>query len=252
MALRAPRSALVAERRPASRARPGRGAPARARLRGVPHRPALVDGDLPMARLPVVPGHEIVGTVEASARVSTRCASASASACRGSAAPAAAAATASKAENLCDAPLFTGCTRDGGFATHCVADARSASRSTAWRWTTFDAAPLLCAGLIGWRALRRAGGDARVLGLYGFGAAAHLIAQVAVAQGRRVSRSRAAATGGAAPRARARLRPGPARRTRRRPSRSTRRSCSRRSANWCPPRWRRCARAAASSAAAST
>jgi len=88
------------------------------------------------------------------------------------------------AENLCDRPLFTGYTRDGGFATHTVADAGYA----------FDldpagdpvaTAPLLCAGLIGWRSLKKAG-DGKRLGLYGFGAAAHIIAQVAIWQGREV------------------------------------------------------------------
>ena len=87
-------------------------------------------------------------------------------------------------ENLCDSPVFTGYTRDGGFATHVVADAAFA----------FDLdpdadpvalAPLLCAGLIGWRSLQMAG-DGRRIGIYGFGAAAHIIAQVAIWQGREI------------------------------------------------------------------
>ena len=87
-------------------------------------------------------------------------------------------------ENLCDSPVFTGYTRDGGFATHVVADAAFA----------FDLdpdadpvalAPLLCAGLIGWRSLQKAG-DGRRIGIYGFGAAAHIIAQVAIWQGREI------------------------------------------------------------------
>ena len=87
-------------------------------------------------------------------------------------------------ENLCDAPGFTGCTRDGGFASHLVAEAAF----TIPLDPALDAvatAPLLCAGLIGWRTLRMAG-EAGTVGLYGFGAAAHIIAQVCRWQGRRV------------------------------------------------------------------
>ena len=87
-------------------------------------------------------------------------------------------------ENLCDRPTFTGYTRDGGFATHAVADARYAFHLPS-ALNDSEAAPLLCAGLIGWRCLKKAGSGA-ALGLYGFGAAAHLIAQVAISQGRRV------------------------------------------------------------------
>src|SRR5262249_34550962 len=86
-------------------------------------------------------------------------------------------------ENLCDAPLFTGYTRDGGYATHTIADARYCfplpDGDDAYQ------APLMCAGLIGWRSYRKAG-EGRTLGLYGFGAAAHILAQVAAWQGRRV------------------------------------------------------------------
>ena len=146
----------------------------------------IVDGELPLPRLPLVPGHEIVGSVEAlgagvtTLRVGERvgvpwlggtcghCAY-----CDG------------QAENLCDEPVFTGYTRDGGFATHTVADARYCFSLEQLALDDASAAPLLCAGLIGWRALKAAG-DAPVLGLYGFGAAAHLIAQVARAQGRTV------------------------------------------------------------------
>lgn len=146
----------------------------------------IVDGELPLPRLPLVPGHEIVGTVEAlGAGVTTlrpgervgvpwlggtcgRCAY-----CDGD------------AENLCDEPVFTGYTRDGGFATHAVADARYCFSLDGLTLDDVSAAPLLCAGLIGWRALKAAG-DAPVIGLYGFGAAAHVIAQVARAQGRTV------------------------------------------------------------------
>jgi propanol-preferring alcohol dehydrogenase len=87
-------------------------------------------------------------------------------------------------ENLCDAPLFTGYTRDGGYATHTIADARYCFPLPAGLGDA-EAAPLLCAGLIGWRSYRMAG-DGTALGLYGFGAAAHILAQVAAWQGRRV------------------------------------------------------------------
>jgi propanol-preferring alcohol dehydrogenase len=87
-------------------------------------------------------------------------------------------------ENLCDTPLFTGYTRDGGYATHALADA-SYCFPLPDGIGDAEAAPLLCAGLIGWRSYRMAG-EGRDLGLYGFGAAAHILAQVARAQGRRV------------------------------------------------------------------
>ena len=86
-------------------------------------------------------------------------------------------------ENLCDTPLFTGYTRDGGFATHALADAAYAF-PLAEDLDPVAAAPLLCAGLIGWRSLKSAG-EGRTIGLYGFGAAAHIIAQVCRWQGRR-------------------------------------------------------------------
>jgi propanol-preferring alcohol dehydrogenase len=87
-------------------------------------------------------------------------------------------------ENLCDAPLFTGYTRDGGYATHVVAEARFCFPLPGSSGDA-ETAPLLCAGLIGWRSCRMAG-EGRALGLYGFGAAAHILAQVATWQGRRV------------------------------------------------------------------
>jgi propanol-preferring alcohol dehydrogenase len=87
-------------------------------------------------------------------------------------------------ENLCDRPLFTGYTRDGGYATHVVADARYVF-ALPEHGDDVATAPLLCAGLIGWRSLKMAGGG-KNLGLYGFGAAAHIIAQVARWQGREV------------------------------------------------------------------
>jgi propanol-preferring alcohol dehydrogenase len=92
-----------------------------------------------------------------------------------------------QAENLCDEPVFTGYTRDGGFATHALADARYCFSLEQLAMDDASAAPLLCAGLIGWRCLRRAGGsDVQRLGLYGFGAAAHLVTQVALHEGRQV------------------------------------------------------------------
>ena len=144
----------------------------------------VADGEIP-ARYPIVPGHEIVGrilklgsAVEGFAvvyrvvvpwlgHICGQC-----SYCR------------SDRENLCDAPEFTGCTRDGGYATHAVADAHYCFAIPP-AFSDMAAAPLLCAGLIGWRALRLAG-TAQRIGLYGFGAAAHIIAQIARWQGRDV------------------------------------------------------------------
>ena len=91
------------------------------------------------------------------------------------------------AENLCDAPVFTGYTRDGGYATHAVADARFCFPLARGAATTPKSRRWLCAGLIGWRSYRMAG-EGKTLGLYGFGAAAHILAQVAIWQGRRVFR----------------------------------------------------------------
>ena len=144
----------------------------------------VADGDISGA-LPIVPGHELVGRVAALGdgverhkvgdrvgvpwlgRTCGRC-----HYCR------------SGRENLCDYPLFTGFTRDGGFATHAVADARYCF-AIPEAFEDVEAAPLLSAGLIGWRALKLAGAG-EAIGLYGFGAAAHILAQVANWQGRRV------------------------------------------------------------------
>jgi propanol-preferring alcohol dehydrogenase len=90
----------------------------------------------------------------------------------------------SQAENLCDQPLFTGYTRDGGYASATIADARFAF-PLGEQGEDVALAPLLCAGLIGWRSLRLAG-DGQAIGLYGFGAAGHIVAQVAQWQGRSV------------------------------------------------------------------
>ncbi len=145
----------------------------------------VVDGELPNPKLPIVPGHEIVGRVAAMGRGVTGLSLGQrvgvpwlgatcgvCSYCR------------SGRENLCDRPLFTGYTRDGGYASHTVADARFAF-ALGEAGEAAEIAPLLCAGLIGWRSYRMAG-EGAALGLYGFGAAAHILAQVAAWQGRRV------------------------------------------------------------------
>jgi len=145
----------------------------------------VVDGELPAPQVPIIPGHEIVGRIDAigagvenlqlGERVGIPWLGHTCGACPY---------CAQQRENLCDHPLFTGYTRDGGFATATVADARYAfplgetGRDVAL-------APLLCAGLIGWRSLVIAGQGKRV-GLYGFGAAAHIVAQVAKWQRREV------------------------------------------------------------------
>ncbi len=145
----------------------------------------VIDGDLPNPKRPVIPGHEIVGIVDAigpevsdhkiGERVGVPWLGHTCGHCSY---------CTDHRENLCDFPLFTGYTRDGGFATHVIADA-----AFAFPMPGFDdpvaAAPLMCAGLIGWRSLRMAG-DGKRIGLYGFGAAAHIIAQVCIWQGREV------------------------------------------------------------------
>ena len=145
----------------------------------------VVDGDLPRPKLPIVPGHEIVGRVAAigegitgfslGERVGVPWLGATCGVCPY---------CRSGRENLCDNPLFTGYTRDGGYATHTLADARF-SFPLDENLDAAEAAPLLCAGLIGWRSYRMAG-EGETLGLYGFGAAAHILAQVAASQGRRI------------------------------------------------------------------
>ncbi|HET6374657.1 MAG TPA: zinc-dependent alcohol dehydrogenase family protein [Methylocella sp.] len=145
----------------------------------------VVDGELPDPKLPVIPGHEIVGRIDLlgpnvsglalGARVGIPWLGWTCGVCPY---------CASGRENLCDRPLFTGYTRNGGYATHAVADARYAFPVTG-QGSAPPLAPLLCAGLIGWRTLRFAG-EAKTLGLYGFGAAAHIVAQAARKQGRRI------------------------------------------------------------------
>ena len=145
----------------------------------------VLDGELPEATYPIIPGHEIVGRVDAVGagvgdlavgdRVGIPWLGHTCGACPY---------CRMGRENLCDHPLFTGCSRDGGYATAAVADARFAF-PLGEAGADADLAPLLCAGLIGWRSLKIAG-EGRALGLYGFGAAAHIIAQVATWQGRSV------------------------------------------------------------------
>ncbi|WP_029349276.1 zinc-dependent alcohol dehydrogenase family protein [Bosea sp. 117] len=145
----------------------------------------VVDGDLPNPKLPIVPGHEIVGIVEATGpgvmtpvrgtRVGIPWLGHTCGQCPY---------CRSMRENLCDAPLFTGYTRDGGFASHVVADAAFAFPLPGHD-DPVATAPLMCAGLIGWRSLKIAG-EGRRIGLYGFGAAAHILAQVCRWQGREV------------------------------------------------------------------
>jgi propanol-preferring alcohol dehydrogenase len=145
----------------------------------------VVDGELPEPKLPLIPGHEIVGTVVSKGhrverfaigdRVGVPWLGFTCGTCRYCQAG---------QENLCDQARFTGYQLDGGYAEYTVADQRFAFPLPA-EYTDAEAAPLLCAGLIGYRSLVMAGA-ARRLGLYGFGAAAHLIAQVARHQGRQV------------------------------------------------------------------
>src|SRR6185295_15406318 len=134
--------------------------------------------ELAAPRVPIIPGHEIVGRVDAigvgvdglrlGERVGVPWLGYTCGACEY---------CESGHENLCDSPEFTGYTRHGGFATATIADARYAFVLDE-AGTDVAVAPLLCAGLIGWRALVMAG-DGRRVGLYGFGAAAHILAQVA-------------------------------------------------------------------------
>jgi propanol-preferring alcohol dehydrogenase len=145
----------------------------------------IVDGELAEPKLPLVLGHQIVGTVRELGPGVTRFAPGrrvgvpwlgwTCGECRY---------CRSGRENLCDRARFTGYTLDGGFATQTVADERFCFPIPE-RYPDLQAAPLLCAGLIGYRALTMAG-DAERLGLYGFGAAAHIVCQVARRQGRRV------------------------------------------------------------------
>jgi propanol-preferring alcohol dehydrogenase len=145
----------------------------------------VVDGELPNPKIPIIPGHEIVGRIDLlgpgveglslGERVGIPWLGHTCGVCPY---------CRMHRENLCDDPIFTGFTRDGGFATATIADARFAF-PLGEAGSDASLAPLLCAGLIGWRSLVMAG-DGQKLGLYGFGAAAHIIAQVAKYQGRSV------------------------------------------------------------------
>src|SRR5262245_13158353 len=145
----------------------------------------VIDGDLPHPKLPLVPGHEIVGRIlrlgaaasrfSVGDRIGIPWLARTCGVCEY---------CKRDMENLCDRPQFTGYTRDGGYAELATADERFCVRIPEV-YSDLEAAPLLCAGLIGFRSLLKAG-EARRLGIYGFGAAAHLIAQVAVHQGREI------------------------------------------------------------------
>jgi alcohol dehydrogenase, propanol-preferring len=145
----------------------------------------VVDGELPGISYPIIPGHEVVGRVDAlgdgvgdlaiGTRVGVPWLGFTCGTCPY---------CARQEENLCDHPQFTGYTRDGGFATYLVADHRYCF-PLGEDGSDAELAPLLCAGLIGWRSLVMAG-EAKNLGIYGFGAAGHIVAQVAHFQGRHV------------------------------------------------------------------
>ncbi len=145
----------------------------------------VVDNELPDIPYPIVPGHEVVGRIEAlgagvsgfavGERVGVPWLGHTCGHCRY---------CLTDRENLCDAPEFTGYTRDGGYADYVVADANYAFPLPDL-YSDVEAAPLLCAGLIGYRSLRMAG-EAEHLGIYGFGAAAHIVAQLARHEGRSI------------------------------------------------------------------
>jgi propanol-preferring alcohol dehydrogenase len=145
----------------------------------------VIDGELTQPKLPLIPGHEIVGVITAVGsevehlkigdRVGVPWLGWTCGVCQF---------CKSGRENLCERALFTGYTLDGGYAEYTVADHRFCFPIPA-RYSDAEAAPLLCAGLIGYRSLVKTG-DAHRIGIYGFGAAAHIITQVAVSQGRSV------------------------------------------------------------------
>jgi propanol-preferring alcohol dehydrogenase len=146
----------------------------------------IADGELRQPKLPLILGHEIVGTVvrigekvgtfHPGDRVGVPWLGYSDGTCRY---------CARGLENLCDNPLFTGYSIDGGYAEYTVADCRYCYHLPAL-YSDIEVAPLLCAGLVGYRSYRMAGPGAEKLGFYGFGAAAHLLAQVAVYEGKKV------------------------------------------------------------------
>lgn len=181
MRLHHPGQALAAEQRPIPAPRPGQvllKVRACAVCRTDLH---VIDGELPDLHLPIVPGHEIVGeVVECNAQPGWPTGSRLGVPWLGYTCGQCQFCVADR-ENLCDFAQFTGYQLDGGFAEHVVADARYCFELPA-TIDDFHAAPLLCAGLIGYRSLRMAG-DARRLGIFGFGAAAHIVTQVALWQG---------------------------------------------------------------------
>ena len=146
----------------------------------------VVDGDLPNPKLPLIPGHEIIGIVEkvgknvrdfkVGDRVGVPWLAYTCGECkycrRGK-------------ENLCENALFTGYTKDGGYAQYVVAHHRYAFHIPE-NYDDLHAAPLMCAGLIGYRSYRFVKDEAETIGIYGFGAAAHIITQIAVAQGKKI------------------------------------------------------------------
>ncbi|MBZ5536584.1 MAG: zinc-dependent alcohol dehydrogenase family protein [Acidobacteriia bacterium] len=146
----------------------------------------IMDGELPAPKLPLIPGHQIVGTVVGlgsqvpqfalGERIGIPWLGYTDGTCRY---------CRRGQENLCDHPLFTGYTVDGGYAEYTVADQRFCFRLPAL-YEHAEAAPLLCAGLIGYRTYRLAGPHVECLGIYGFGAAAHIVAQIAIHDGKRV------------------------------------------------------------------
>ncbi len=196
MVLESPRSRLVLRERPLPVPRAGEILVAVAACGVCRTDLHVVDGELSDPKLPLVPGHEIVGRVAQigegvtgftiGQRIGVPWLGHTCGICPY---------CSTDRENLCDTPLFTGYTRDGGYASHAVADAGFCFPLPE-QADDAELAPLLCAGLIGWRSYRMAhenmahedsdGGEGSALGLYGFGAAAHILAQVAIWQGRRV------------------------------------------------------------------
>jgi propanol-preferring alcohol dehydrogenase len=145
-----------------------------------------VDGELPNPKLPIIPGHEIVGSIvqvgknvesfQIGDRIGIPWLGHTCGCCLY---------CRTGKENLCDEPLFTGYTLDGGYAEYAVADRRYCF-ALPESYDDASVAPLLCAGLIGYRSYRMAGEGVERLGIYGFGGAAHIVAQIAVYQGKRV------------------------------------------------------------------
>jgi len=185
MVLERPGEPLKLVRRPVPRPGPGQ-LLLRVRACGVCRTDLhVVDGDLPQTRSPIIPGHEVVGEVvqlgegvtgfEPGQRVGVPWLGHTCGRCRY---------CRMGRENLCDRPGFTGCTLDGGYADYVVADARYCFVLPDG-YDDLHVAPLLCAGLIGYRSYAMIE-DAERIGLYGFGAAAHIIAQVAIRQGKEI------------------------------------------------------------------